>query len=292
MAATLTIFVHGTLINFLRPFLFNFLYCPHGLTPAHQFHQKYYLAHIAPTVAQLDPTLFSLDTFYYFGWSGALSARERKKVAHHLYHAIIKIKKQYKATMGEEPHIRLICHSHGGNVALNVASVADKHKKNLTIEQLILLATPVQKETAPLVKHERFKQIYSFYSSSDLIQRLDPQGLSNFGRLITHHGLGDALDNINRVGPLFSERLFKPHSRLIQIKTKIFDKNLSHGDFLRLNFFTYLPKVLVWLETHPQKNLLACKKHLALELNTLKWHSKEPTFHQGQTQATAEAVVL
>ncbi|MBA3953706.1 hypothetical protein H0X48_00095 [Candidatus Dependentiae bacterium] len=289
--ATLTIFVHGTLFNFLRPFLFNFFYCPTGLTPAHEFDQKYYLAHIAPTVVQGAPHIFSLDTFYYFGWSGALSARERKKVAHQLYHTIIKLKEQYKATAGEEPCIRLIGHSHGGNIALNIAQIADKHKEcSLTIEQLILLATPVQKETAPLVKHERFKQIYSFYSSADFVQRLDPQGLSNFGRLLTNKGLADALDNIDRVGPLFSERLFKPHPRLIQIKTRVLDKSLSHGDFLRLNFFTHLPKVLEWLETHPQKEAWTRKKYIDLELSVLKWHTTQtacPSYPYAQTMLSA-----
>jgi len=55
------------------------------------------------------------------------------------------------------PKVTLISHSHGGNVALNLAAIAEKESP-LSIERLILLACPVQQETAALVDAPMFKK--------------------------------------------------------------------------------------------------------------------------------------
>ncbi len=143
------------------------------------------------------------NTFYYtFGWNGLLSqkARMRDGLAFYqaLSHEIAEHKKQ-----GRRPKVRIICHSHGGNVALNLASVYailnNEHFQqsatqkticmvaqeisqnktlssldaNLCIDELILLATPIQEETEELTTSKLFKKVFSVYSRNDIIQVAD-----------------------------------------------------------------------------------------------------------------------
>lgn len=63
-----------------------------------------------------------IDHFYTFGWSGILSSIKRRNDSLRLYNTLSdEVARYYK--MGIKPKIRLICHSHGGNVALNLGMV-------------------------------------------------------------------------------------------------------------------------------------------------------------------------
>lgn len=155
------------------------------------------------------------NDFYLFGWCGMLSQTERRREAIRLYNELSTLVEEYQR-FDITPKIRLICHSHGGNVALNLAAIssilsntvpsphinqetlktialmlatppnqqhdsnplaADLYKKPtndaLSIDELILLATPIQAETEGLCTSPMFKKILNVYSDNDTIQFAD-----------------------------------------------------------------------------------------------------------------------
>ena len=60
--------------------------------------------------------------FYLFGWNGMLSQTERSKESVRLYNELASLIAQYKS-FNITPKIRLVCYSHGGNVALNLGAI-------------------------------------------------------------------------------------------------------------------------------------------------------------------------
>ena len=64
------------------------------------------------------------------------------------------------------PIFKLITHSHGGNVALYLAPIAEEDPLNaVTIEELILLACPVQVETSPYVNELSLPEFFAAFTS-------------------------------------------------------------------------------------------------------------------------------
>lgn len=164
----------------------------------------------------------SLMTFYTYGWSGLLSQKQRRIDAVRFYNELTEELQRYHQ-VGKSPKIRLVAHSHGGNLCLNLAAINDtltlasysdideetadagtnaalspmyKYLKSLpnkkavanekdlkqfdyvpnkllSIDELVLLGTPVQVETKPFFFSPTFKKIYHFYADSDGIQALD-----------------------------------------------------------------------------------------------------------------------
>jgi hypothetical protein len=152
--------------------------------------------------------------FYTYGWSGLISQYRRRKEAITLYKAL---ETEYKAlrARGITPKIRLIAHSHGGNLILNTAGIHELLQKGIehapsaerypdtderasmqtlhtllttpqkdgtlhklsvapfSIDELILLGTPIQPETLPFFLSPFFKKIYNIYSDDDVIQSMD-----------------------------------------------------------------------------------------------------------------------
>ncbi len=225
----ITIWIHGTLF-FSNLFFPTFFYCPSGLTLSTSLEKKYYHRTIAETLSATDPQRFPLETFYLFGWSGALSFEVRKQTAIDLYEALKKLVNEYMQQYGKKPFIRIITHSHAGNVVLNMATIKNT-LDDITISELILLACPVQVETAHLSTDPLFKRIYSIFSTLDSIQILDPQGLY------------PKKHKQKRV-PLFSERLFEPQPHIAQVNLKINGHGIMHMGFLFNKFLTTLPFVL------------------------------------------------
>lgn len=112
--------------------------------------------------------------YYTYGWSGLISVRERAEEGVRCYETIKKLHNEYPAA-----RIIVIGYSHGGNIALNMASAhTDDHPWH--IDTLILLGTPIQRENAHCVCSPLFKQIYNFYSHEDRVQRLDCFSLKRF----------------------------------------------------------------------------------------------------------------
>jgi hypothetical protein len=161
--------------------------------------------------------------YYAFGWSGLMSQHRRRFEAIRFFNAlqeeISALKKQ-----NLEPRIRLIAHSHGGNLCLNLGAIVpilntktfdSFHKysldpqtnesikqmltiitslptkelvaqaegqkkfdyvptdKNFSVDELILLGTPIQPETENFLQSPIFKTIYNIYSSEDTVQQAD-----------------------------------------------------------------------------------------------------------------------
>jgi hypothetical protein len=137
--------------------------------------------------------------YYTFGWSGLLSHIERRKEAHVLYNALHTELRKLKKTYWESKiHIRLICYSHGGSVALQLADIEKRQEKNLIVDELLLIGTPIQPETSLCVHSPVFKKIYNFYSRKDFIQKMDCFSFKKFfsGRKFKKSGLCDKLVQI------------------------------------------------------------------------------------------------
>lgn len=230
-----TIFIHGTLppkAICKLPIVNNFFYCPEGLTLASDLNldseKIYHLAQVPFILQKSAPEDFQLDQFYLYGWSGDLSHQARLDAAFKLYELI----KQINCS-----DIRIITHSHGGNVALNLKAVAEKHEdKNFIIHELILLACPVQKITSEFIKSSIFIKKYVFHSHADLFQIIDPQGIYNF--------IENFKQNKVEFGPLFSERHFDDHPDVFHVKMVSNNRPLLHVEFLLEKFLYFLPKAL------------------------------------------------
>jgi len=221
-----TIWIHGTDLQSIFPIqipgMQNCEPCPQGLHAATTVHKDFSMRLMADTLAHASTQEFPLSHMYLFGWSGKLDGSERFKYSQLLFNEITQLAASYKR-YNCIPKFTLICHSHGGNVALQLAL----HSTNPTfeIERLILLACPVQTQTESLTQHPLFKRIYSFHSTGDLIQILDLQGLHPWREIahslknISLKGLKEAW-KLSTQTPFFSQRLFAPQPHLINIKTR------------------------------------------------------------------------
>lgn len=233
----ITIWIHGTRQFFSKYFFHNFFHCHPGINPACTFEEKYHLRDVAKKLAEADSERFSFDTFYFYGWSGKLSFEARHKAAQDLYDDLTEIIDQFKKTYNHDPFIRLITHSHGGNVALHLAEVKNE-TCNFEINELIMLAVPVQQRTLELIKDSLFKKIYSIYSTLDTIQIIDPQGFHHWYR----HKTGQYKQRVE--SPFFSERLFPEQDNLLQIKLKMNRRGIGHVEFLMNHFIKNIPVIL------------------------------------------------
>ncbi|MCX5922580.1 MAG: alpha/beta hydrolase fold domain-containing protein [Candidatus Dependentiae bacterium] len=246
-----TVWLHGTKSFGL---ISDFIHATptQGLIHAKELPKSYRLHHTIATLSATDPVKFPLEHFYTFGWSGKLSFNSRKETAQELYNALKNLSKRYTEEHGITPEITLITHSHGGNVALNLAKVQDPDNQ-LKVEA-ILLACPVQSETQELVKDPLFKKIYSFYSRKDWMQVLDPQGFY-------------LTDNNLRRHWKFSEREFPAHHNLYQAELTINNSGINHAGFLSQEFIALLPMLVdgseEWKQSRPSHNKKQ-KKILAL----------------------------
>ncbi len=172
-----------------------------GLNHASSFNQYSYEAVRASILGTTQPTLFQSEYMYSFGWSGELNQIARKNASQELFDGLKLLHHDILQKTGLEPEFILIAHSHGGNVILHLAEIKDPYGFNLVISKAILLACPVQKNTAHLINSPVFKRIYSLHSHTDMIQIADMQGL----RKKKHERK-----------PFFSERHFDVHPKLVQ----------------------------------------------------------------------------
>lgn len=157
--------------------------------------------------------------YYTFGWSGLLSPTQRFDDAQKLYTALAQEVDSYRKQK-IEPKVRIIGYSHGGNVCLYIAKVAQKAKENaLSVDELILLGMPVQSETDHLVNDPMFKKIFHIYSRGDRIQKLDFFSFNRF----------------------FSRRIFKSRNdfelpdKLIQVQIRC-TRNTIYGNYNQEKF--------------------------------------------------------
>ena len=242
-----TIYIHGTLpprAVLSIPVVNNFFYCKPGLNKAKELDQTYHTAQCANQLCSNDPEQFELEHFYLFGWNGKLRFDERKKTALELYNHILYLKKEYEK-LRLTPLFKIITHSHGGNVALNLAPIVEEHPdQDLQIDELILLACPVQTETSAYVNESLFKKVFSIHSHHDLLQVLDPQGIHEITEKVKQHGLEFALKNVQRLGPLFSARHFTAGPTVFQTNVRYGNRELFHIEFLFSTPISALPAII------------------------------------------------
>ena len=232
-SATVTVFVHGTRI-FPKFYAQELFYSPEGFNHLSQIEAASHMHTIAHALQKADSQRFSIDAFYTFGWNGNLDFNERKKAACDLYNALSELDALYVKKYSKRCRMRIITHSHGGNVALNLASIAHENKDELFyVDELVLLACPVQQETRSFVTDPIFGRIYSVSSPNDVLQVIDPQGLYK---------------EIKQA-PLFSERYFNAHPHLLQAKIKQSGRYILHIEFLKEYFYTQLPAIMNAMET-------------------------------------------
>jgi len=169
------------------------------------------IAFIYNQVDQLHATPHKHNHYYTFGWSGLLSPVARYEAAELLFSTLVKELNLF-LEQRITPKIRLICYSHGGNVALNLAEIYQK--KHLVspfiIDELILIGVPIQSETEHLVADRIFKEIYHFYSRADRIQRID---FFSFNRFLSRRTFQH-------------KKSFKVPSKVFQIQLKVM-RNVS-----------------------------------------------------------------
>ncbi len=225
---TITIWIHGTRLFDVAGALRNFIYSRPGLSLARDYEPRYHMHQIGKTLVNAAPNLFSHDTFYIFGWSGKLDFGVREQAAEHLYRDLIAVLEQYQIRHNVKPSVRIISHSHGGNVALNLARIPSK-PEGFTVDELILLACPVQDKTASLIKDPAFKKIFCIYSQIDMCQILDPQGFYKNGTKSSHW---------------LSGRYFPDQDNLEQVKIKMNGRSIFHSEFVFPRFLTFLADII------------------------------------------------
>jgi hypothetical protein len=206
-----TVWIHGTkaeaslpapiarLANKARNAIFQH---KSGLNHAKSFNHYSYEAVRASILGTTEPTLFQPEYMYSFGWSGKLNQIARKIASQELFDGLKQLYLEILEKTGQEPEFILIAHSHGGNVVLHLAEIKDPDGFNLVISKAILLACPVQKNTAHLINSPVFERVYSLHSHTDMIQIADMQGLHK---------------KKHERKPFFSERHFDIHPKLVQV---------------------------------------------------------------------------
>lgn len=229
-----TIFIHGTIIPVLSRFTHGVEY-PYGIISLTDCHRANRLTKIAHTLHGAAPERFPLESFYFYCWPGNLKFSERKKATEKLYSALCQ----------HAGPLTIIAHSHGCNVALYLAELAGTDESaTLLIDRLILLASPVQLATAHLVRSPVFKQVFSFYSSADLGQIIDPQGMYEETKKVSK----------DISPPLFSRRTFDPAPNLVQARILFNKQSPGHVSFITPRFLHRLPSIITLLEACAEKN--------------------------------------
>lgn len=117
--------------------------------------------------------IHTINYFYTFGWSGLISASYRNHDAKNFYRDLLELISSYHKK-NIYPKLRIIGYSHGGSICLTLAKIQKENPQtNITINELILLATPIHQDIDSFVLSPIFKKVYNIYSASDHIQKLD-----------------------------------------------------------------------------------------------------------------------
>lgn len=220
-----TIFVHGTKTSLISKVVHQIDY-PHGIVPRSITQKSSVMTRIGRTLSEADPQDFPCESFYYYSWPGKMTFEARLRAAQRLYDVI----RDHKGPL------TIITHSHGCNVALNLAFCAQKdNNTSFSVDRLILLAPPVQEVTKPFAHSPIFKRVYTFYSSADIMQVGDAQGLYwqsyAYTKPYTHI-------------PFLSKRTFDAAPNIIQTRVLLDWQSPGHLHFLLSRFIKTLPALL------------------------------------------------
>ncbi len=237
---SITIFVHGT--YFMRKFFHyspyrHLMYCPDGLTLVKYLPTHYHFYKMAHGCISCDYKNYSFDHFYVFGWdSEHIHDKARNNAAQNLVEQITQVVVNYYLDHDVIPKVRLIGYSHGGNVVLNTANYISQYADLSDVFfEVWLFGTPVQAINHDLVNSQSFDTIYSIYSTKDIVQKIDPQGLKN--RHIPKNSF-------------WSERTFHESSRCIQVDFTVNGDSIGHSFYNEI--FQYFPKIKKIIEEKSQ----------------------------------------
>lgn len=225
---TITIWIHGT-----KPTLPDYFYKKgeyffiKGLKSVKKYCPKHGPNNIINGLVKSG--YIDYDHLYFYGWPGKLNAKNRLKSAQILRTQLEHLISLYP----QRPAIRIITHSHGGNVALYLVHELERFQSSIVIDELILLAMPVQAWTESYVDSPHVSKIYHFYSENDWTQVVDPQGLQIF--------LNN--DSVPQKPHIFehSKRTFDYHDKVTQIQVKI-----NNDDPWHITFMDYYPPLPVF----------------------------------------------
>ncbi|MBT4856303.1 hypothetical protein HOM50_03195 [bacterium] len=249
---TVTVVIHGTKpparVSRMFQISHKFFYTPPGLCNAQFVNSRYRYGKIVRTLNESDPCRFPTENVFLFGWSGTLSTSERRKAAENLYEELKNLLKHYP----QSTKLRIVAHSHGGNVVLNLPFIQKDKSIKVIVDELVLLACPVQQYTAPNLEDPMFKNIIALYSKTDILQIIDLQGLQKENHAQQKHGT------------LFSKRRFKEQNNLVQCRVRSKKRDLMHIEFVMSNFIQKLSNVLnavqnqlsLFKDQHPDKNII------------------------------------
>jgi hypothetical protein len=110
--------------------------------------------------------------YFLFGHLGLLCYKYRAEAAitlyHHLVDTVEELKKKYRHV-----YVEIVTHSHGGNIALNLAHAEHLYKRDLHVDDLIMYGSPIQIETASYAYDSLFDRVINCYSEGDSIQAND-----------------------------------------------------------------------------------------------------------------------
>lgn len=296
-----TVFVHGTfhlpimpkpMIKFVHNCIDRFIFAKKGLYNVASLEEHYsqtwskklHNYRMIKTISDANPKRFPFDSFYIFGWSGELCPQKRFHHAQKLHACLVPLIAEYTEKHGIEPYIQLITHSHGGNVALNLAKVNDTSATPIIINELILLACPVQYETSHLIHHDTFKKIYSLHSHWDLIQVIDAQGWIPFKERVRNwfksksDNAPDATQKVTEESSsekcFFSERHFEKNPKLVQVNINFGMRGMFHVEFISETFMQHLPALLNTIDAQKEQYEASQEIDLCLDLNPMVKQSR------------------
>lgn len=160
--------------------------------------------------------------YYTFGWSGLASHKERLKAARHFYAGLTPLIEQLEKEHGVTPAVEVVGYSHGATIALLSEEVRQELAEDppFFIDTLMLLGTPVQKETERYICSPLFKKIFHFYSRADNIQCLDCFSTKRFfsRRRFGHHSYCTLPESLHQIEIKITQMCNKPmHQRRVNL---------------------------------------------------------------------------
>lgn len=231
-SVSMNVFVHGTypakkvLEHDYSPFK-RLIYTEPGFVLAKKLPKKYHFHKVAVSCDNYDADAYSLDHFFIFGWhSNNLRPEHRSQEGRKLYDAVSKQIESYREQGYDQISLRFIGSSHGGNVILNALQWLPFAESDIDIE-VIFMGLPVQEETRNYINNPHVARAYSFYSTSDWIQKMDIQRLHK---------------NCPKGAPFFSQRTFLSTDKIVQIQLTVDGKSFSHWYYRQL--YGYLPLLM------------------------------------------------
>jgi len=248
----ITVWIHG--IDLFKPNFYNI-----GLWQAHTFVQNESLFRIGKDLIDSDPVRFSSDKLLMYSWVGRFDYQECERAAGRLYDSLTQAVKKYEVQHNFRPKVRIITFSYGGNIVFNLPKFKDPRNR-LVIDELILLAWPVQHDLVFRAKDSMFKKIFNVYSPSDCVQIIDPQGFCcrPFGK-----------------APFFSGRRIQRADNVLQASIHLNGRGCGHFGLNGRRFVSLFPYILDelndWFNFSQEHNLGMKKTRYILSIYTDKY---------------------